>query len=149
MRLHRVWGILPVVALRSRDGWGHARGPVIWLPDDATAVLVAHELFHVKQFYALLALIVALICVPVGAGWPPAIGGAVAGVLALWWALSARSRYWREAAAYGESLRRLGTAAHAGYYARLLADDPHYDLSVTRDTARARILKRYSDGRLI
>ena len=84
----RVWGALPVFYRPSWDSWGHTRGPVVYLPVVARPDLVAHEVWHVRQFWAALALTLL-----------------TAGLFGLWW-LSPAGRFRAEAAAYAESVRR-------------------------------------------
>lgn len=115
-----VFGILPVFYGKSKDGWGHQKGPIVQLPKSYGNELIHHEVFHVKQWYLTLGMV---------------------GLLMLF-------RYFRfrfEAAAYGESLRRGGGSDV--HYAKALAG-PEYDIRQTEDACLALILKRKEDGRL-
>ena len=165
MKFTTVWKFFPVFITKSKDGWAHASGPVIKLPDDCHDVVVKHELFHVKQFYALLlpALILcialpllAVAYLPITSFWAISLFTyAPVGLVILtmvWWN-SDFLRYRRECAAYGESLRNLKTSMLGqmlqSYAFTLSANKSHYDFDVTKDEAAERIAKRHSDGRLI
>lgn len=165
MKFTTVWKFFPVFITKSKDGWAHASGPVIKLPDDCHDVVVQHELFHVKQFYALL-LPVLLLCIALpllAATYLPITSVSIISILTLmpvslsvlalvWWN-SDFLRYRRECAAYGESLRHLKTSMMGhmlqSYAFTLSANKKHYDFDVTSDEAAERIAKRHSDGRLI
>ena len=55
-------GFLPYLQTRSSDGWGHARGPWVTIPEGAwdDPVLRRHEEWHVAQWYALMGIVVAI-----------------------------------------------------------------------------------------
>lgn len=166
MKLTTVWGILPVISLKSKDSWGHAKGPLIWLPEHHTKALYRHELFHVKQWYAeqlvfitaitlaFNAMTIAAVYMPFLAqnGWViPAVGALVVGVSFHFWTNSKRQHFRRETAAYGESLRNMPSTyvnAQAIHYARTLATSDRYGLNVSTDEALQRIKDRFEDGRL-
>ena len=166
MKLTTVWGVLPVISLKSKDGWGHAKGPVIWLPKGESEVITSHELFHVKQWYAENAVFVAasavLICakaiasiyVPfIAQNETPVIitAALIAGLSFHFWSNSKRHKFRRETAAYGESLRNMNAVhrdVQAVHYSKVLARSDRYDFDVTEGEALKRIKERFEDGRL-
>ena len=114
-----VFGILSVFYAKSKDGWGHQKGPVVFLPNSHSEALTYHEVFHVKQWYVTLGFMSLLMLI----------------------------RFFRfrfEAAAYGESLRRGGGDVFG--YAKALASK-HYRLNKTPEECAVLIAKRKTDGR--
>ena len=166
MKLTTVWGILPVISLKSKDSWGHAKGPLIWLPENHTKALYRHELFHVKQWYAESAVFLAGSALVYTAAklaadsFPALVANVwaitilvalVVGICFSKWTNSKRQHFRRETAAYGESLRNMPSTyvnAQAMHYARTLATSDRYGLNVSTDEALQRIKDRFEDGRL-
>lgn len=51
-KVYFIWGIVPVLAFKSWDNWGHQKGPFVYFPTGTPSKqLIAHELHHVKQFW--------------------------------------------------------------------------------------------------
>jgi len=166
MKLTTVWGVLPVLIVKSKDRYGHANGPVVRLPENASVELRAHELFHVKQFYASAGLVAAVsggiwLCITTfmtpdmfkTLGMTELWAIATAFVMLFWgliWS-NERMQWRRECAAYGESARVGEDFNKINGYARILStndelygDLTHLEFVETRDL----IEKRALDGGL-
>lgn len=155
-------GFLPYVQTRSSDGWGHARGPWVTVPEKSwhDMVLRRHEEWHVAQWYALMAIIVVVGAAGrfaiehFGVDIPPFTAFAVAAIIVAFVVSSDSFTRRKEAAAYGESLRARSEEGRAmdrpaRRYAAILANSDVYDLhDPNTDEALRLILKRFEDGRL-
>ena len=124
------WGFLPVFYGRSNDQWGRASGPFVKLPAKHGPELVAHEVFHVKQWYLWNAIpFVSLAALSFGGAFI-VVPIAVTVLFAVLWRLP-KLRVRREVAAYGESLRVLAPTTGAALEKHI----QHY--AVTLDTSEA------------
>jgi hypothetical protein len=154
MRLRTVWGLCPAFEFRWDKTTGRARGPLYWVPRDeaADSPLTRHELHHVKQFYFVLWVGIALAALasfyfPLAyASWVPA------GVIALYglWTRTSVGTFMIETAAYGESVR---AAVEQGAdvedavdkYARVFDDMAMYNEAADLAQITSAIQSRYED----
>jgi len=158
MKIKFVWGILPVIITKSKNTWGHARAFFVKLPDNHGKPMYEHELFHVKQFYAMLFLYVTTVSAMIyGLNYLDLRQDVSFGISMLtsaamiWMYLNDWMKFRKETAAYGESLRNIKPSDResvARHYARVLSSSENYDLEITYEEALEKILKRQEDGRL-
>tara|TARA_R110000851_G_scaffold263446_2_gene415984 strand:+ start:276 stop:758 length:483 start_codon:yes stop_codon:yes gene_type:complete len=149
MKLARVFGVLPVLVLTSKDNFGHSKGPIVWLPKKYTDRLYYHEMFHAKQFYHW-----AMYAIPLFAG---IVGVLVFNMAPIYYAVmiaigfvavmftvrqdSRSMSLGREIAAYGESVRHIPEESREEFikfYARHLFDSGKYG-SVSLDYIQSSI----------
>lgn len=151
--MNTVFGILPFFVRKSEDNWGRAKGAVVYMPEGVgeDTALFAHEVFHVKQFYALVVAMLSL----VGASFfisPWFISGCLAlGLISRTTKFQER----KEISAYGESVRFLvdkytaNAKVHIDHYAMVFdTSDGKYKEHLTLEEIKDGISKRYEDGRL-
>lgn len=162
MKFKTVFGILPVFIGKSKDGWGHAKAMYVTVPEgNASPVMMAHELFHVKQWYVwhlITAVLFGLIVYNDAffAAYHTFAGVALMGLVAVVSTLGWNSTYVssrREFAAYGESMRViLDTVPNQfemqlTHYSKVM-DSKAYDEHKTYQEIRDIIKQRSVDGRL-
>lgn len=161
MKVRTVWGVLPVFIFKSKDSWGHARGLLVWLPDDHDRSMMQHELFHAKQWYIFWGLYMAACTLASSVisrtGFDPfGYGLGISSLVAILLIAVMFGEVWnskwlrwrRETAAYGESVRHRKHAWVIDYYARLLAENENYSFGYSYEESRQRIIRRARDGRL-
>jgi hypothetical protein len=150
-----VWGFLPVIYRKSRDTWGHARGIFVYLPETYSNVLRRHEVFHVKQWYAVYlpsaATSAAALIHPFLIAVPIALM-ALASII--YWLPKVRVR--REVAAYGESIRAENPQTPEAeehlisYYAYVMDTAEAYSYEKeTLEGIKEMIRRRVKDGHLL
>lgn len=128
MKITTVWGFLPVIVIPSEDRHSHTRGPVVRLAKGAEKSTMAHELWHVRQFYAAWSPLY-LVAVALAVAFNDPLMTLLPVPFVFLWN-SRRSRYSREVAAFAEKLRHepnTDLAWMVPYYSRVLLDaDGHY-----------------------
>ena len=146
MKITSVWGLFPVFHFVSEDHEnGKAKGPFIWVPKDDSIVL-AHELWHVKQFYVwfgvtFLSMIVTFWLTSI------IIPFIVFIISFMVWYMTSINR---ELAAYGESLREISKYVKSGkkimrsleYYVYIL-DGPQYKEKYTSEQLKSKLYDAY------
>lgn len=155
MKLRTVWGILPAIvydrALPKGMG-GQTFGCIVQMSKYTPSgydVILAHELVHVKQNYAIAGVIIlsGILSVYIS---PLFIIGALAVGL---WRLTKRATFIMECAAYGETVRRfvaggMSLESALSSTARALDTLPFYSEKASYAEIKNQIKKRYEDKRI-
>lgn len=173
MKVKTVFGIFPVFVFEGVMPDGRANGPFIRVPLFTTDGMMAHEMFHAKQFYVWFlsyAIVAALIwfLIPFMTFLPDIstlsplervfMVSPLAVISVLEWR-NTKSQWRRECAAYAEHLRVMRDAqpetgsnfdieTWIETYARVLKFEPRYGFPFSKEQTAAQIRKRIKDGKL-
>lgn len=135
----------PAIIFKTNDPkWSYARGPFVFMSRKHGAVTLRHELFHVRQFWALLGLGVvlafALALLVLNFNWLAfLVPFMIAAPVALF-ELNDQLDFQKEAAAYAESVRNGGSLDVAAR--NLSEDNKFYTYDKSYEECRREIERR-------
>ena len=153
MNIVYVWGIFPTFILETDRRFSSTIGPVIRLSKTASEQTYFHEVWHVKQFYALILPLLAISFVLLlFSGFLSYMMMVVSIMIWAGWQALPFGKFVRETAAYGESLRRTPdnrrTPELISRYAEAAVTEDGENIGYSVERARKRILSKFASGEL-